>query len=170
MSKTINASLLFSSILLNQLMTSDVSFHWFKRVVFLSLLFILSRMDLLYLLISFFAGLISLVFGLSVKFGLWSFRDIKHLSWLFPRILFAIVLFFTMFFPCKFICFTIFLFTFFVCGCDWVFQEFFVLFFFRSLYRFVVLSVNVSVLLSLLISCMSSFSFLLEFALYLSKF
>ena len=92
MSKTINVCLLFSSILLNQLMTSDVSFHWFKRVVFLSLLFILSRMDLLNLPISFFAGLISLVFGLFMKFGLWSFRDIKHSSWMFTRTLFAIVL------------------------------------------------------------------------------
>ena len=69
-------------------------------------------MDLLNLPISFFAGLISLVFGLFVKFGLWSFRGIKHSSWPFTRILFAIVLSFTMFFPSKLICFTIFLFTF----------------------------------------------------------
>ena len=112
MSKTMNVCLLFSSILLNQMMTSDVSFHLFKRVLLLSLSFILSRMDLLNLPISFFTGLISLVFGLFVKFGLWSFREIKHSSWLFTKILFAIVLYFTMFFLSKLICLPIFLFTF----------------------------------------------------------
>ena len=88
----------FFSVLFNQLMTSDLSFHWFKLVILLSLLFIFSRMDLLNLPILFSAGFISLVFGLLGKFGLWSFRDIKHSMWSSTRILFAVVLSFTMFF------------------------------------------------------------------------
>ena len=111
MSKTINACLLFSSILLNQLITSDASFQWFKSVVFLCLLFILPRVDLLNLPISLFPELISLIFGLFMKSGLQFFRDIKHSSWQLTRILFAIVLSFTMFFPSKLICFPIFLLT-----------------------------------------------------------
>ena len=110
--KTITASLLFLSILFNELMTSDMSFHWFKLVNFLNLLFILSRMDLLNQPISFFSGLISLVSGLFVKFSLWPFRDTKHSLWPCLRILFAIVLSFTMFFSWKLISFPMFLFTF----------------------------------------------------------
>ena len=75
----------------------DMSFHWFKVAVFLSLLFVLPRIDLLNLSISIFAWLISLVFGFSVKFGLWSFRDLKHSFCSFTRILFAIVLSFSWF-------------------------------------------------------------------------
>ena len=159
MYKTIKVCLLFSSISLNRLMTSDVSFHWFKFGLFLSLLFILSGIDLLNHPISFFAGLISLVFGLFMKFGLWSLRDIKHSSWSFTRILFAIVLSFMMFFPSKLICFPMFLFTFLHVIVLKSFSNFLYCSFF-GLYRFVVLSANVNVLFSLLISCMYSFSFL----------
>ena len=169
MSKTINVCLHFYSILLNQLMTSDVSFHWFKLALFLSLLFILSRMGLLNLPISFFVGLISLIFGLFVKFGLWSFRDMKHSPWWFTRILFTIVLSFTMSFPSKLIRFSMFLFTFLYVV---VIESFINLLYssFSSLYRFVVLSANVSFLLSLLISCMSSFSFLWNSINWIARF
>ena len=109
--KTINVCLLFSSTLLKQSMTSDVSLYWFKLVAFLSSLFILSKMDLLNLPILFFARLISSVFGLIVTLGLWYFKDMKHSLWPFTRILFATVLSF-MFFPSKLICFPMFLFTF----------------------------------------------------------
>ena len=158
-SKTTNVFFFFSSILLNQLMTYDLSFHWFKLVYFL-------------VCCSFFQGWISLiwqfcsllgwqvfVFGLLMKFGLWSFRDIKHSSRPFTRILFSIILSFTMFFPSKSIYFPMFLFTFLYVVVIESFRNFLCSSFSR-LRRFVVLSANVSVLLSLLISCITSFSFL----------
>ena len=45
MSKIMKICVLFSYIFLNQLMISEASFHSFKLVVFLILLFILSRVD-----------------------------------------------------------------------------------------------------------------------------
>ena len=116
-------------------------------------------MDLLNLLILFFAAIISLAFGLFVMFGLSSFRNITHSSWLFTSTPFAIVLSFMMFFPSKLICFPMFLFNLLYVV---VIESFsgFLYFSFSSLYRFLVLLTNFSVLLSLLISCMSSFSFL----------
>lgn len=96
---------------------------------------------------------------LFIKFGLWSFRNIKHSSRPFRRILFAIVLSFTMFLPSKLSSFLMFLFTFLYAV---VIESFSNLLHcsFSSLYKFVVSSGNVSVLLSLLISFISSFSFL----------
>ena len=128
-------------------------------IVFLNLFFILSRMDLLNLPILLFAAIISLAFGLLVMFGLSSFRNIKHSSWLFTSTPFATVLSFMMFFPSKLICFPMFLFNFLYVVVIESFSRF-LYFSFSSLYRFVVLLTNFSVFLSLLISCMSSFSFL----------
>ena len=152
-------SFFFSSILLNQLMTYDLSFHWFKLVYFL--VYCLFFQGWIFLIWQFCSllGWQVFVFGLLMKFGLWSFRDIKNSSRPFTRILFSIILSFTMFFLSKLIYFPMFLFTFLYVVVIESFRNFLCSSFSR-LRRFVVLSANVSVLLSLLISCITSFSFL----------
>lgn len=76
--KNYKCMLTFFFYFLNQLMTSVGSFYWYKLAVFLSLLFILSRMDLIILTIPFFEGLIYLVFELFMKFGVSSLSYIKR--------------------------------------------------------------------------------------------
>ena len=60
---------------LNQLMASEVFFHWFTFVLFSSDLLILSKICLLILPISDFDGLISLNDGELGNPSLWSFAE-----------------------------------------------------------------------------------------------
>ena len=69
--------LLLSGMLVNQLVTSDVFFHWLNFVVFLIVELILSRICLLTLPSSLFAGLMRWQLGWLAKLSLWSFRVIK---------------------------------------------------------------------------------------------
>ena len=145
MLKTINVWLLFSSILLNQLMTFSVCCLWCQGSTCLISQFWFSLG--FWVLLRFF-----------VKFRLWSSSEIKHSLWSFKRILLAIDLSFTMIFSSKLICLSIFLIIFLYVVVIESFSNL-LYFSFPSLHRFVVLLVNISVLISLLISCLSFWVF-----------
>ena len=66
-----------SGMLVNQLVTSDAFFHWLSFVVFLIFELILSRICLLTLLSSLFAGFMRRHIGWLAKLSLYSFRVIK---------------------------------------------------------------------------------------------
>ena len=66
-----------SGMLVNQLVTSDVFFHWLSFVAFLIVELMLSRICLLTLLSSLFAGFMRRHVGWLAKLSLWSFRVIK---------------------------------------------------------------------------------------------
>ena len=64
-------------MLVNQLVTSDVFFHWLSFVAFLIVELMLSRICLLTLPSSLFAGFMRRHMGWLAKLSLWSFRVIK---------------------------------------------------------------------------------------------
>ena len=64
-------------MLVNQLVTSDVFFHWLSFVVFLIFELILSKICLLTFPSSLFAGLMRRDVGWLAKLSLWSFRVTK---------------------------------------------------------------------------------------------
>ena len=69
-----------SSIFLNQLITAVVLFHCCSCNLLRNSLLMFSRITLLILPISFFAGLMSLAVALFSNCGLWSFNLMKHSS------------------------------------------------------------------------------------------
>ena len=77
MSNVANECFCMSGMLVNQLVTSDVFFHWLSFVVFLIVELILSRICLLTLPSSLFAGFMRRHVGWLAKLSLWSFRVIK---------------------------------------------------------------------------------------------
>ena len=79
MSNTTNLHKCLLRILLNQSITVSVFLHWFKPIASRMFLFAVSKIALLICPNSFFAGFMSLIVGLSLKFSLWSFRVIKLL-------------------------------------------------------------------------------------------
>ena len=115
-------------ICLNQLIISAEFFHWFSCKLFLSSLFILPKISLLILPISFFAGFIKSVLGLFTKFSLWSLSVIKHSLVLLVSILFKTPLSFAYVFPCSLICFEMFLIVFLCCCCYGAIQRMGVIF------------------------------------------
>ena len=86
-------------MLLNQLMTSLVFFHWLSLVAFRRFIFILSSIVLLILPSSFFDGFSRRIFGLFKKFSLWSFSVMKQLLLPLINILSNAVLFSIIFLP-----------------------------------------------------------------------
>ena len=85
-------------------MAAVVLFHCCSCNLLRNSLLMFSRITLLILPISFFAGLMSLAATLFSKFGLWSFNVIKHsslpLTWILSRMffLFAIIYSYLLFF------------------------------------------------------------------------
>ena len=72
MSNEANECFCMSCVLVNQLITSDVFFHWLSRVTFLIFELMLSRICLLT-----FPGFMRRHVGWLAKLSLWSFRVIK---------------------------------------------------------------------------------------------
>ena len=81
MSNDTNESFCMSGMLVNQLVISDVVFHWLSFVIFLIVELILSRICLLILPSSLFAGFTRQHVGWLGNLSLWSFRVIK--AWCF---------------------------------------------------------------------------------------
>ena len=77
MSNDTNDCFCMSGMLVNQLVTSDVFFHWLSFVAFLIVELMLSRICLLTLPSSLFAGFMRRQVGWLAKLSLWSFRVIK---------------------------------------------------------------------------------------------
>ena len=77
MSNEANECFCSSGMLVNQLVTSDVFFHWLSFVIFLIFELILSRTCLLTFPSSLFAGFMRRHVGWLVKLSLWSFKVIK---------------------------------------------------------------------------------------------
>ena len=77
MSNEANECFCMSGMLVNQLITSDVFFHWLSFVIFLIFELILSRISLLTFPSSLFAGFMRRHVGWLVKLSLWSFRVTK---------------------------------------------------------------------------------------------
>ena len=77
MSNEANECFCVLGMLVNQLVTSDVFFHWLSFVAFLISELILSRICLLTFPSSLFAGFMRRHVGWLVKLSLWSFRVIK---------------------------------------------------------------------------------------------
>ena len=77
MSNEANECFCLSGMLVNQLVTSDVFFHWLSFVIFLIFELILSRICLLTFPSSLFAGFMRRHVGWLVKLSLWSFKVIK---------------------------------------------------------------------------------------------
>ena len=77
MSNEANECFCMSGMPVNQLVTSDVFFHWLSFVAFLIFELILSRICLLTFPSSLFAGFMRRHVGWLAKLSLWSFRVIK---------------------------------------------------------------------------------------------
>ena len=77
MSNEANECFCMSGMLVNQLITSDVIFHWLSFVIFLIFELILSRICLLTFPSSLFAEFMRRHVGWLAKLSLWSFRVIK---------------------------------------------------------------------------------------------
>ena len=77
MSNEANECFCMSGMLVNQLITSDVFFHWLSFVISLTFELILSRICLLTFPSSFFAGFMRRHVGWLAKLSLWSFRLLK---------------------------------------------------------------------------------------------
>ena len=77
MSNEVNECLCMSVMVVNQLITSDVFFHWLSFVIFLIFKLILSRICLLIFPSSLFVGFMRQHVGWFAKLPLWSFRVIK---------------------------------------------------------------------------------------------
>ena len=105
MSNTTNLHKCLLRIPLNQSITVSVFLHWFKPTASRMFLFVVSKIALLIRPNSFFAGFMSLIVGLLLKFSLWSFRVIKLLFSPLTSNRFSISLFFKIFFPSTLICF-----------------------------------------------------------------
>ena len=77
MSNEANECFCMSGMLVNQLITSDVFFHWLSSVIFPIFELILSRICLLTFPSSLFAGFMRRHVGWLAKLSLWSFGGIK---------------------------------------------------------------------------------------------
>ena len=78
MSNEANEFFCMSGMLVNQLVTSDVFFHWLSFVVFLNFELIMSRICLLtFPSLPLFTGFMRRHVGWLAKLSLWSFRLIK---------------------------------------------------------------------------------------------
>ena len=85
MSNDTNECFCMSGMLVNQLITSDVFFHWLSFVVFLIVELILSRICLLTLPSSLFAGFMRRRVRWLAKLSLWSFRKNHQYNKIFNK-------------------------------------------------------------------------------------
>ena len=131
---------------LNQSITSYVLFRCLKCSELRSFILILSKMVLLILASSFFAGFKNLTLGLLRKLGLWYFNNLKQFCLQLTNILFITSLFFSMFFSLAVYLILCFLANLFVICRDNLAYQLFVLFH-GTLRTSEVLSANVKVVL-----------------------
>ena len=88
-------------MLVNQLVTSDVFFHWLSFVTFLIFELISSRICLLTFPSSLFAGFMRRHLGWLVKLSLWSFKVIKACCFAICSVRLSMLSFWAIDFACE---------------------------------------------------------------------
>ena len=101
MSNEANECFCLSGMLVNQLVTSDVFFHWLSFVIFLIFELILSRICLLTFPSSLFAGFMRRHVGWLVKLSLWSFKVIKACCFAICSVRLSMLSFWAIDFACE---------------------------------------------------------------------